>query len=394
MGFAFSPLYISGGIVKKVASVALPTIGFAVAGPIGAAIGGAVGGAVQGGGIKGMLIGGVTGYAGGALAAKGGLSGMFGSAGSGVKSGMTSIGNFFGGGTTSAATSAGSNLIRSLGGTIAPQATFNVGSSLQHLTSGVSGISSSTPQFFQSAAASPSGLGQWSTMVSPIDYSSGGNLSVGGDADRIYQQYQKTKLPGGISKLTEATVAPNIKTGLQFDPSGLGDALTSITGQYQDELAARQLEALQEAAGAYKDEFADHYSRTAKENLAKLDAGELPEQYLATLKRTADEVSRRLTAQGHNPAESGYGRELLERTLVDQEARFFANERSYNTALAGGAAGMNAQMLALQGNLSQAANKNVGAARTQTVRSLLNLGGINTSPIQDKPININLSNLV
>jgi len=51
-------------------------------------------------------------------------------------------------------------------------------------------------------------------------------------------------------------------------------------------------------------------------------------------------------------------------------------------------------MLALQGNLSQAANKNVGAARTQTVRSLLNLGGINTSPIQDKPININLSNLV
>ena len=231
-------------------------------------------------------------------------------------------------------------------------------------------------------------------MVSPIDYSSGGNLSVGGDADRIYQQYQKTKLPGGISKLTEATVAPNIKTGLQFDPSGLGDALTSITGQYQDELAARQLEALQEAAGAYKDEFADHYSRTAKENLAKLDAGELPEQYLATLKRTADEVSRRLTAQGHNPAESGYGRELLERTLVDQEARFFANERSYNTALVGGVAGMNAQMLALQGNLSQAANKNVGAARTQTVRSLLNLGGINTSPIQDKPININLSNLV
>ena len=383
MGFAFAPLYISGGFVKSAASIALPAIGFSVAGPWGAAAGGALGGMASGGGIKGALTGAALGFAGGKLA-----SGGFGSFGSSLSNTGSSIANFFGGPAAynQASNFAGGNLIRSLGGTVGA-GSFAGSTALQGVTgAGLRGISPSTTQFFQSTAASPSGIGNLASRTSPL---SGAVTSVGGDAERIWQLQQKLKQPT-TAALKPNVTAPNLKTGLSFNREGLGNFLLSAGGQYQDELAASQLEALQSAAGQYRDEFAGHYSQAAKDQLAALDRGELPEQYLAALQRTADTVSRQLIAQGHNPAESGYGREQLERTLVDQEAQFFANERSYATALAGGASTMNAQMLALEGQLSQASTANVGTARTQTLKSLLNLGGIGTTP--DAPsLNIKLT---
>ena len=373
MGFAFAPLYISGGIVKSVASFALPAIGFVVAGPWGAAAGGALAGGATGGGIKGVLTGAATGYIGGKLASGG--FGFGGGAGGGFGSTLSntgsSIANFFGGPAAynQASNFAGANLIRNLGGTVGA-GSFAGSTALQGVTgAGLRGISA--PQFLASPQASMTSTAQRAMLDATV--------SVGGGTEAQWQRYQQAIQPT-TGTLTPNVTAPNLGTGLSFNRAGLGNFLLAAGGQYQDELAAKQLEALQDAAGQYRDEFAGHYSRSAKEKLAALDRGELPEQYLAALGRTADEVSRRLIAQGHNPAESGYGREQLERTLVDQEAQFFANERSYATALAGGAAGMNAQMLALEGQLSQASTANVGAARTETLRSLLNLGGIGTTP--------------
>lgn len=53
--------YGFGSFLKKVASVALPVIGNAIAPGIGGVIGGAVGGAINGGGVQGALLGGLGG---------------------------------------------------------------------------------------------------------------------------------------------------------------------------------------------------------------------------------------------------------------------------------------------------------------------------------------------
>ena len=96
--FGCAPLYgFFSGITKffkKTASIILPVIGFAVAGPAGAAVGGAIGGAVSGGGLKGAIIGGLTGYAGGKLAAGGfgGFGGATGAGGSAVQFGGKAAG--------------------------------------------------------------------------------------------------------------------------------------------------------------------------------------------------------------------------------------------------------------------------------------------------------------
>jgi hypothetical protein len=387
MGFAFAPLYISGGAIKTAASFALPAIGFSVGGPlgsaaIGAAAGGALAGMATGGGIKGALTGAALGFGGAKLGAFGGIGGGLSSIGQSVKGGLSNIASFFGGPQAFGAASnvTGGAFVQSLGG-MAPRGTFNAASSaMQGIgQQAVRGISA--PQFLASPQASMSSTAAKALLDT--------TTSVGGDAEAIYQKYLQSKLPGSKA-ITETVTAPNLATGLQYNRAGLGDFLVAASGQYQDELAAQQLDALREASGQYRDEFAGHYSQVAKDQLAALDRGELPEQYLSALQRTADEVSRRLISQGHNPAESGYGREVLERTLVDQEAKFFANERSYATALAGGAAGMNQQMLALEGQLSQAQRADLGAARTQTVKSLLNLGGIGTTPTQPS-LNIKLT---
>ena len=376
MGFAFAPLYISGGAAKTVASVALPAIGFAVAGPIGAAAGGALAGGATGGGIKGMVIGGITGYAGGKLAAGGFGSGGLSGIGQSVKSGLSNVANFFGGpGAYNAASNfTGANMVRSLGGTVGA-GSFAGSASLQGIA-GATARGISSPQFFQSAAASPSGIGNLQTLVSPL---SNVTTSVGGDAERIYQKYVQSQQPVS-APITEAVSAPNLKTGLSFNREGLGDFLVSATGQYQDELASQQLDALRQASGDFRSEFSQHYAAEAKKHQDALARGELPETYNAALSRTADEITRRLVAQGHNPAESGFGRDTLARGLVDLESKFLANERSYWAAVGGGADTMNAQMLALEGQLAQAQQANVGAARTQTVKSLLNLGNISTTP--------------
>ena len=109
-----------GGILKKVASVALPIAGSYLGGPIGGALGGALGGEVAGGGLKGALIGGALGGLGGTLSGAQGtltdgtwmgdlnnswLNSGLGSSISGVG---TDIGNFFNG---APATSSGASAV-------------------------------------------------------------------------------------------------------------------------------------------------------------------------------------------------------------------------------------------------------------------------------------------
>ena len=378
MGFAFAPLYISGGAAKTVANVALPAIGFAVAGPIGAAAGGALAGGATGGGIKGMVIGGITGYAGGKLAAGGFGSGGLSGIGQSVKSGLSNVANFFGGpGAYNAASNfTGANMVRSLGGTVGA-GSFAGGSSLQHLSSAARGISSANAASFGVPTSTYAGSGTLEALTSPLS-----NVTTigGGGREAQWKKYLEATQQPVTQAAAETVTAPNLKTGLSYNREGLGDFLVSATGQYQDELASQQLDALRQASGDFRSEFSQHYAAEAKKHQDALARGELPETYNAALSRTADEITRRLVAQGHNPAESGFGRDTLARGLVDLESKFLANERSYWAAVGGGADTMNAQMLALEGQLAQAQQANVGAARTQTVKSLLNLGNISTTP--------------
>lgn len=81
------------GVVKKVASVALPVIGMATGNPWLAAAGGAIGGGINGG-LKGALLGGALGYAGGAFSNAatnaGGVGNLF---SNGLGNGLSQIGS-------------------------------------------------------------------------------------------------------------------------------------------------------------------------------------------------------------------------------------------------------------------------------------------------------------
>ena len=81
--------------------------------------------------------------------------------------------------------------------------------------------------------------------------------------------------------------------------------------------------------------------------------GELPETYNAALDREAERLKRLLVAQGHNPAESGFGRDQFKRGLMDLESKFIGQERDYWSAVGGGADTMTAQIGLLESNLAQ-----------------------------------------
>ena len=91
----------------------------------------------------------------------------------------------------------------------------------------------------------------------------------------------------------------------------------------------KQLDALRENLGQYRGEYAEHYASEAKKHQAALARGELPETYNAALDREAQRLSRLLTKQGHNPAESGFGRDQFKRGLMDLESKFISSERDY-----------------------------------------------------------------
>jgi hypothetical protein len=55
-----------------------------------------------------------------------------------------------------------------------------------------------------------------------------------------------------------------------------------------------------------------------------------------------------MVAQGHNPAESGFGADTVVRGLMDLESKFIGEERDYWKSIGAGAEGMQARIQQLQ----------------------------------------------
>ena len=339
--FGCAPLYgFFSGITKffkKVAPIALPIIGFAVAGPLGitaatgAAIGGAAGGLISGGGLKGALIGGLTGYAGGKLATGGIGGGLFsGSAGSsavqfgGPNAGLMGLSGTGGPGFLST-TSAGTLQAAARGfGTAAGKAVPLLGQA-------------------QAAHASTSGLaGSYGAL-------SGAPTTVGQGVQQVVGH------TGGAPQYKSPTAVQKgaLKQGFSFDREKVEELVGAGFSAYEGDIRQKQIEATQENLAQYQDQFAGHYAEEAKKQQEALARGELPKTYEAALDREKDRLSRLMIAQGHNPAESGFGAETVVRGLMDLESKFIGEERDYWKSIGAGAEGMQSRIQELQSRQAQ-----------------------------------------
>ena len=162
-------------------------------------------------------------------------------------------------------------------------------------------------------------------------------------------------------QLKSNQLLPSSKTGLGFDRESLKDMITAGYSGYKDDAQQEQLDALRGNLGEYRGEYAEHYASQAKKHQDALARGELPDTYNAALDREAERLKRLLVAQGHNPAESGFGRDEFKRGLMDLESKFIGQERDYWKAVGGGADTMTAQIGLLESNLAQS---NVGTRGT------------------------------
>jgi len=372
MGFAFAPLYIKGSFIKKVAPIALPVIGAAVAGPLGfsvaagAAAGGAVGGIVSGGGLEGAIIGGITGYAGAKFATGLGGSGIFGGGTSGgISNAPSSLVMGASGVGTTGATIASGGLI--------PRAGMSIGQNL----SGVKGIQSMMGQ-------SPASMGS-RTVSSPLTQPGGGGLS------ELW-----SKITGGSGPSGQGTVSQNIGGGqskfLGFDRGKIEEMVGAGFSAYEGDIRQQQIDALQQNLGQYQDQFAGHYASEAKRRIGDLAEGKLPATYTAALEREKDRLTRLMIAQGHNPAEAGKGAEEVVRGTMDLENQFIAREMDYWRAIQGGADTMTAQIAQLQQQQAselRAKETTLGELGTSVVGGLLG-----NKPRGSGGINISLDSLV
>jgi len=346
--FAFAPLYMGflssvGGFFKKVASVALPVIGFSVAGPIGAAVGGAVGGLASGAGIKGMIIGGLTGYAGGKLA-QGGLGGSFFGGGAGAAGGSAvQFGGRAAGLMGMSGTGAGTTAM--LSGLAAPSAGMLQAASRGFGTA--AGKNVSLLGQVQSAPISSSGLaGKY------------GHLS--GAPKTIMEGVKSVATGTGGGATTNVIQKGALKQGFTFDREKIEELVGAGFSAYEGDIRQQQIDATKQNLSQYKDEFATHYAKEAKAQQEKLARGELPKTYEAALDRESDRLTRLMVAQGHNPAESGFGADTVVRGLMDLESKFIAEERAYWRAIGEGATGMNKYIQELESR--QAREPDVGLA--------------------------------
>ena len=344
-----------GSTVKKVVGVALPVIGMMTPlGPVvGGMVGGALGGAISGGGIKGALIGGALGGLSGGIVKAGGFGNFFG----GLGGATGAVGGQAGGSMAGLMGKFGRGTATNLGlasGALGSGATAARLATLQGVTPGIKG----TQSFLASSLASKGGYAPQLSTLSGGAQTLGKNI-VGHTTTQGVRQAQ----------LQPRSLVAGSKTGMQFDREMLKDAITSGYSAYEGQIQQGQLDALRENLGQYRSEYGEHYASEAKKHQDKLARGELPETYNAALDREAERLTRVLTAQGHNPAESGFGRDQFKRGLMDLEHKFIGAERDYWSAVAGGADTMTAQIGLLESNLAQ---QNVGArSTTQAVGTLL-----------------------
>ena len=348
--FAFAPLYgifsSIGKFFKKVAPIVLPIAGFFVAGPLGltaaqgAALGGALGGLASGKGLKGAVIGGLTGYAGGKLASGGGLSSLFGG-GTGATSGAVQFGgrqaglmglSGTGGPGFLSTTSAGTLQAAARGfGTAAGKAVPLLGQA-QAAHVSTSGI----PGSYGALSGAPKTVGQ-------------GVRQVAGKTSGVTQYKSPTAVQKGA-----------LKQGFSFDREKIEELVGAGFSAYEGDIRQKQIEATQENLAQYQDQFAGHYAEEAKKQQEALARGELPKTYEAALDREKDRLSRLMIAQGHNPAESGFGAETVVRGLMDLESKFIGEERDYWKSIGAGAEGMQSRIQELQARQAQEPSARLG----------------------------------
>ena len=344
-----------GSVVKKVAPIALPALGMMITGVgpvVGGLVGGALGGVVAGGGLKGALIGGALGGFSGGIVKAGGFGNFFGGLGGTAAGGITQSGGAMAGilGRSGVGTMTQAGLASGALGSSA------VGARLGTLSSNFA--TSGKPQSFLGSKLAAQG----SYRVQP------GILDSAKTLGKDVIGYTTTD---GIrtQQMGERLVASPSQTGLSFDRESLKDMVTAGFSGYRDDLQQKQLDALRGNLGQYRSEYGEFYASEAKKHQEKLARGELPETYNAALDREAERLKRLLVAQGHNPAESGYGRDQFKRGLMDLESKFIDQERDYWRAVGGGADTMTAQIGLLESNLAQS---NIGTrGSTQALDTIM-----------------------
>jgi hypothetical protein len=196
------------GFFKKLFKLAAPVIGYAIAGPMGAAIGGGLAGATGGGGVKGALKGAALGYIGGSLAA-GGAFGETVSGWSGGGLGGLGGSKTFGG----SAGSWGSDAVRRVvgGKGIPGSLEKGVGGAWKHLAKKVANSPMAMAALLSSVATEPDAVG--SAYVPNTDKGEGFKLDITGGDSTTDAGSEKNKIttdtPGYPSSFPSFS-APNL----------------------------------------------------------------------------------------------------------------------------------------------------------------------------------------
>jgi hypothetical protein len=333
-----------GGVVKSIAKIALPAIATFALGPAGAGIfsavgagiaGGALGGLVAGGGLKGALLGGITGgiSAGMFKGLSGKMSGMFGGlqapGGGAAVTGQGFINQLGGGGP------ALSNFAQNV-------SSQGVGSSLAHLGKTTTAASQ---------AARPS-----------LMLHGGGTPAVGtaGGLQGLNYQQQFEKSQALIGKEAVATDVTKQAVGqdtiMGMTKEDLDSYIKSGFDVYEGQARQAEVEALEKNLEQYRPEYAKYYADTAKQNIEKLERGEIPEAWDTAFEEESERLERVLAAAGHNIQDlGGFGITSYKEGMGKFRQSVIKQERDYNLALAGGASTMATRIEEQRQNLASTA---------------------------------------
>lgn len=311
-----------GSVVKKVVGIAAPVIGIAVGGPVGGAIGGAIGGAVSGGGLKGALLGAATGFIGGKLSGGGGFGSLFSSAGgSGTAAGgsgvdligrsTSSIGGSFGNSLATSATTAGNKLGFAFGQNTSNLATAALGKSFSVAGMDISGSKLGSTGFSDAISKSlVTNLANDPGYTAPLSL---GETALG-----------KTDV-GFLSGLD--------KVGLKEIAAGAIDLYESSNQQAY--LDAYEKEIKRNAGYAADPGYIASIDARLNKLTTDPDSIIETEAYKQQQNNLRTQTERILIAQGHNPAESGFGLSAVNKVLDDHRQSFITNERDYLLRLKG-----------------------------------------------------------
>jgi hypothetical protein len=250
---------------------------------------------------------------------------------------------------------------------------------LSGLTAPSAGMIQAAQRGFGSAGATAKNvplIGQFQASGSGMQ-ASGGVLS--GAPASVGKNVQVVGHTGGVPQYkTSAPVGQKgaLQQGFSFDRDQIEELVGAGFSAYEGDIRQGQIEATQENLSKYQDQFASHYSKEAKKHQDALARGELPATYEAALDREKDRLTRLMVAQGHNPAESGFGADTVVRGLMDLESKFIGEERDYWKSIGAGAEGMQGRIQELQARQAREPRADIagmGELGTKVAGTLLDL---------------------